>query len=233
MKWSVPRFHVATIAVLTTVIGVPTLVSAEPFVSLYGGAAMPQPATVTTTVDQSSGLFSSGRQFTGSRQADFSSSFTVGGRIGYWIDRAPWFGIAFDLSYFPAHASVAQIDVIPFSFLVMSRVPLLTSEQFPKGRVRPYAGVGPSFVLANASTDFSPAVPPVDETSKSVGLDVRAGLDWLFTPHLSLFAEYRFFYTKVKADSSCEFICFAPFTTSTITTTLEVHTVSAGLSYHF
>jgi len=37
------------------------------------------------------------------------------------------------------------------------------------GQVRPCARIGPSFVLAHASTDFSPTVPPADATSKNRG----------------------------------------------------------------
>ena len=155
--------------------------SAEPFVSLYGGAAFPQDSTVRTTVQQtqfSCSLLCFGRTFTDSRRVSYDSSFTVGGRMGYWFDRAPWFGVAFDVSYFSARASVVDVDVIPVSVLFMYRVPLLTSEAYPKGRIRPYAGVGPSFVFALASTDFRPTVPPLDgELSKTVGLDVRGGLD--------------------------------------------------------
>jgi opacity protein-like surface antigen len=193
---------------------------------------MPQPTTVTTTVKQSA-LFSRSLQFTGSRQADFSSSFTVGGRAGYWFEQIPGLGLAFDVSYFYARASAVQIDVFPMSILAMYRVPLLTSEEYPRGRVRPYAGIGPSFVLANASTDFSLTVPSADATSKTVGLDLRAGLDWLLTPELSLFAEYRYLYTKMKAETDCGFNFFGPCTTNTITATLETHTVLAGVTYHF
>lgn len=158
----------------------------------------------------------------------------MGGRGGYWFDQVPGLGLAFDVSYFPLRASAVQIDVIPMSILVMYRMPLLTSEEYPKGQVHPYAGIGPSFVLANASTDFSPTVPSADATSKTVGLDVRAGLDWLFSPHLSLFVEYRYLYTKMKAETECQGFCGVESQTSnTITATLEAHIVSAGLSYHF
>jgi hypothetical protein len=229
---SVVGLSSVAVGVLASVIGLPTLVSAEPFLSLYGGAAMPQPTTVTTTVEQPFGFFSS-RHFSGSRQVDFSSSFTVGGRGGYWFNQVPGLGLAFDVSYFPLRASAVQIDVIPMSILVMYRVPLLTSAEYPNGQVHPYAGIGPSFVFAHASTDFSPTVPSADATSKTVGLDVRAGLDWLLTPELSLFAEYRYLYTKMKAETECETFCFEPQTINTITATLEAHIVSAGLSYHF
>jgi len=119
------------VGILATVIGVPTLVSAEGVLSLYGGLAMPQPTTVTTTVNQSSGLFSSVHRFTGSRQADFSSSFIVGGRVGNWFERVPELGLAVDVSYFPTRASAVHIDVIPMSILAMYRVPLLTSAEYP------------------------------------------------------------------------------------------------------
>lgn len=219
---------------LAILYGLPMVSSAEPIVSLYGGAAFPQDSTVQTTVQQtqsSCSLFCFGRTFTDSRRVSYDSSFTVGGRVGYWFDRALGFGVAFDVSYFPARASTVDIDVIPISVLFMYRVPLLTSEAYPKGRVRPYAGVGPSFVFAVASTDFRPTVSPVDgELSKTVGLDVRAGVDWMFAPKLALFTEYRFLNVSVET-GRCESICFPPF--NSIGTRLHTHTISAGLAYHF
>jgi len=68
--------------------GLPTLAQVKAFLSRHGSAAMPQPTTVTTTLNQSSGLFSEHR-FTGSRYVDFSSSFTVSGRVGYWFEQVP------------------------------------------------------------------------------------------------------------------------------------------------
>jgi len=225
---------VLTIA-LVIVYGLPLVGRAEPVVSLYGGAAFPQSSTVTATVQRTPCFFCSTSTATGSRRVTFDSSPTIGGRVGYWVDRLPWFGVALDISYFGARTSAmgsnAQFEVIPFSFLAMVRVPLFTSEPYPRGRMRPYAAVGPSVVLARASTDFGPSVPPVGkEWGKGVGLDIRAGLDWMFTPHLALFTEYRFFYTHIKAES-CTSFCFG--SNDTITATLQTHMISAGLAYHF
>jgi hypothetical protein len=190
-----PWRSLLVVVALTTVYGLPTVTSAEPFVSVYGGVAFPQNSTVQTTAQQLDSpcfLFCWGRTFTDSRRVTYDRSFTVGGRMGYWFDPAPWFGAAVDISYFPARASAVNIDVIPISMLLMFRAPLFTSEAYPKGRIRPYAGVGPSFVFSIASTDFSPTVPAVErELSKTVGLDARAGLDWMFAPRVALFAEYR------------------------------------------
>jgi opacity protein-like surface antigen len=224
-----------TTVVLAIVYGLPTAGLAELFAGLYGGAAFPQASTVTTTVTR---RLSGDLILAASDRVNFDSSFTVGGRVGYWFDPVPWFGVAFDISYFPARASArgssVNIDVIPFSPLAMVRLPLLTSEVYPRGRMRPYAAVGPSFVFAHASENLGPAAPPVEDSSnKSVGLDVRAGLDWLFTPRLALFAEYRFFSTRVNTKDECGFICFGDDPITHITTTLRTHTVSAGLAYHF
>jgi len=220
---------------LAIMYGLPMSSRAEPVVSLYGGAAFPQSATVSTTVQRTPCFFCGTSTVTGSRRVSFDSSPAIGGRVGYWVDPIPWLGVAFDISYFGARTSAmganAQIDVIPISFLAMARVPLFTSEAYPRGRVRPYAAVGPSVVLAPASTDFGPSVPSVGkEWGKGVGLDIRAGFDWMFTTHLALFTEYRFFYTHIKAES-CTSFCFG--SNDTITATIQTHMISAGLAYHF
>jgi len=155
--------------------------------------------------------------------------------VGYWFNPVPWFGVAVDLSYFGARTSHkdanAQFEVIPLSFLAMVRAPLFTSEAYPRGRLRPYAALGPSFVIALASTDFGEAVPSVgQEWSTNAGLDIRAGLDWMVLPHLALFAEYRFFYTHIKAES-CSSLCFG--SNDTITSSFQTHMMSAGLALYF
>jgi opacity protein-like surface antigen len=142
------------------------------------------------------------------------------------------------MSYFSASAarkdSNAQFDVIPFSFLAMLRVPLFTSETYPRGRMRPYGAMGPSFILTQASAGFDPTAPSVGkEWSKTVGLDVRAGLDWMFTPHLAVFTEYRFVFTHIKAESCNTSGSFCLGSNDTITSTLQTHMVSVGLAYYF
>jgi hypothetical protein len=236
MKPAAPTLPFVIAVALALVYGLPTVSLAEPVVSFYGGAAFPQSSTITTTVQSTPCfLFCSTSTFTDSRRIPFNTSPTIGGRVGYWIDPAPWFGVAFDTSFFVARASegfrLAEIEVIPLSFLAMARVPLFTSETYPRGRMRPYAAVGPSLVLAHAQTNFSQSVHSAGkEWGKGAGLDIRAGLDWMFTPHLALFTEYRFFYTHIKAER-CGSLCFG--NNDTTTATLQSHMVAAGLAYHF
>ena len=235
MRPAAPKLPFVLTVTLVIVYGLPTIGLAEGVVSLYGGVAVPQSSTITTAVQSTPCFICPTSTFTGSRRVTFDASPTIGGRVGYWIDRAPWFGVAFDTSFFVARASegfqLAEIEVIPFSFLAMARAPLFTSESYPRGRMRPYAAVGPSLVLAHAQTNFSPSVhSDGKQWGKGAGLDIRAGLDWMFTPHLALFTEYRFFYTHMKAES-CDSLCFG--SNNTVTATLQSHMISAGLAYHF
>jgi opacity protein-like surface antigen len=71
-----------------------------------------------------------------------------------------------------------------FNFLAIGKIPLVKGEKFPKGRLFPYGGVGPSLVLTNFS----------NTSSFDVGVVVEAGVRFMFTPHLSGDLAYRFYY---------------------------------------
>jgi opacity protein-like surface antigen len=130
---------------------------------------------------------------------DLDSSFTMGGRIGYWFEKLPWLGVSLDLSYFKAEGERAEFDVVPLSLLFMLRLPLFKSENFPKGKLQPYAGVGPGYFFTDSRVNFRPALEDsVSGSDGEIGLDVRAGLAWQFHKRWAIFGEYR--YTDVKID---------------------------------
>jgi opacity protein-like surface antigen len=126
-----------------------------------------------------------------------SSSFTGGGRIGYYFEGIPWLGVAFDASAFKAEEDVT---VVPLSPLVMLRWPLLTSQELPKGQLQPYLGIGPGIFISRATA--SAVGGTVSDTTVDVGLDVRAGLSWQFVKNLALFGEYRFSYVRPDFDGN-------------------------------
>jgi hypothetical protein len=130
---------------------------------------------------------------------DFDPSIAVGGRVGFWIpsvndigrliDGYSFLGIAADVSYFAADqddSGSPDIYVVPISFLALLRLPLAKSDEFPHGRVQPYAGLGPSLFMSNFD------IGPFEDTSADIGLDGRAGFRFHITPLIALFAEYRF-----------------------------------------
>ncbi len=136
---------------------------------------------------------------------ELKSGVSLGIRGGYWLDSVPWLGFAFDLSYFDPDEDVSvlpvKLDVFPVSGLLMLRYPLLKSAAYPRGRLQPYAGVGPSLVVTTAKIKFKKAGAPdnFSDTRVNLGLDVRGGANFHFTGpdwpgSLAIFLEYRFTY---------------------------------------
>lgn len=148
------------------------------------------------------------------KDVKFKNSFTFGGRAGYWFEAAPYFGLAVDVSHFHADIGkqtavvcsggpcvppipVAHLDfaVTGISWDVMLRLPLWTSQEFPKGRLQPYLSVGPTIFLSRAKGPIDSAQIPTSshaETDTAVGVQAGAGLAWQFLPNWALVAEYRF-----------------------------------------
>jgi hypothetical protein len=170
---------------LGLLVGLARPASAEWFLDAYGGASITADADVTvrngTTVDD---------------KVKFDTEAMGGGRLGYWLEGLPWLGVAGDVSYFaPAgqgDTAETRLEVVPMSPLVMFRLPLLGSADFPKGRLQPYVGGGPGFFLTSVKVD----VPGLGEQSTDwqfeVGADARAGITFMITPAFGTFVEGRY-----------------------------------------
>jgi hypothetical protein len=85
--------------------------------------------------------------------------------------------------------------------MVMARLPLLESAEFPTGQLQPYIGAGPGIFLHQRKVDFQSGDRIRNETV-DVDADVRAGVAWRFTPLFGIFAEYRFNYFSESADGN-------------------------------
>ena len=208
-------------------------VSGEPFLDLYGGVAQTESARVTASHRDCDDFFFfafCGPETKATRDVGFDPSATYGIRGGYWFERVPWVGLAGDLSYFEAKGNDARFQIIPFSLLVMFRLPLLTTDEIPKGRLQPYVGLGPSFIYQKAMVDVRPEVEKkVGIDSVEVGLDVRAGLTWQFHRRVGVFAEYRFTHVSISADDEGDFSV----RTERVDATLNTHHFLAGVSIRF
>lgn len=175
------KFLFIVVLVVLSCLGASTLpASAEWVTDLYSGAALTQHEHATIQVEGVSV----------SEKLNFDSSFTLGARVAYWFESTPWLGLALDASVFNPDA---DLTVFPISALLMLRWPLLTSVEFPKGRLQPYAGIGPGLFISSIKVDLLPEVPAqFSDTSIDLGLDGRAGIAWLFAKNTAVFAEYRF-----------------------------------------
>ena len=70
-------------------------------------------------------------------------------------------------------------DVTSVSFDTMLRLPLLTNEEFPTGRLQPYITLGPGVYFSHFDTD--PAAP-LGKYDTNAGVKVGVGSTWMLNP---------------------------------------------------
>jgi opacity protein-like surface antigen len=206
----------------------PALIRAEWLADLYLGAAITDDSEVK--VDR---YFS--RQ-SASERTSYDTSFTFGGRIGYWLDVFHYLGFAADLSYFQTDSEKVDFEIVPFSILFMLRWPLLISDDYPHGKIQPYLGGGPSIIYYDMTVDFRPTVSEkVSDWSLENGWDFRAGLLWQFHRNFGIFGEYRYTHYEINyKDETEEWILgYEPRTRLKVETTLDTHHFLTGISFRF
>lgn len=206
----------------------PTIIRAEWLADIYLGAAITDVSEVKVET-----YFP---RESASERTSYDTSFTFGGRIGYWLDFFHYLGFAADLAYFQADSKKVDFSIVPFSTLFMFRWPLLTSEDYPHGKIQPYLGGGPSIIYYDMSVDFRPAVSEkVSDWGFENGWDFRAGLLWQFHRNLSIFGEYRYTHYEINyKDKTEEWILgFEPRTRLKVETTLDTHHFLTGISFRF
>jgi opacity protein-like surface antigen len=171
-----------------------------------------------------------------SERTGYDTSFTFGYRFGYWLDFFHYLGVAADLSYFQAESEKVDFSIVPLSILLMLRWPLLTSAEYPHGKIQPYLGGGPSLIYYDMTVDLRPTVSEkVSDWSFEDGWDFRAGLLWQFHRNFGIFGEYRYTHYKIKyKDETNEWILgFEPRTRLKVETTLDTHHFLTGIAFRF
>lgn len=121
----------------------------------------------------------------------------------------------------------------------MLRYPLVTNEEFPKGKLQPYVGIGPSFFYSHSTMDFGPPLSQATHGNffSDIGLDMRAGTSWQFHRAVAAFFEYRFTHVKLsyKEERCIGLSCVGDdpvrVTEHTIGTTLNTHHVLMGIRF--
>lgn len=165
------------------------------------------------------------------RRVDLERTEVFGVRAGYWLDPIPWLGFAGDLSYFKTEGTNSRFTVVPLSLLLMLRLPLLATEEIPRGRLQPYVALGPSVFLAESFVDFRPQLSGrATDSSIDIGFDARSGVAWQFHRRLAVFGEYRFTHLSISGKDAESFLGGDR---TGVDTTLNVHHVLVGVSIRF
>jgi hypothetical protein len=196
---------------------------AELFGDLYLGSAVTEDADVSRS-DPGSSI---------TQQEDFGSSFTLGLRVGCWLEGKPWLGFSVDYSDYAVTILNRDIFVSPLSGLVMLRICGLKSADFPNGRFHPYFALGPGIFYSVEKESYAP--PPFgprvtagnQDASINLGLDLRLGLSWGIRENLAVFGEYR--HTRVEP----EFGGHSFGENVQVETELRTNHWVAGISFHF
>jgi opacity protein-like surface antigen len=90
------------------------------------------------------------------------------------------------------------------------------------GRLQPYVGVGPGFVVVFSKT----------EDTEKPSLEVSAGLRYMLLKNVSTFVEYQF--SRVfQTDFQSEILACGKLRSGSIESNWDSHKVVAGVSYHF
>jgi len=164
---------------------------------------------------------------------------TGGIKLGYFLDSCPYIGVEAEgsignqsqpsqtVSLSPPVGGTATARATSQSLLVwtmalhlVGRYGFLPDQEVPFGRLQPYVGIGPGLVVLYAEAD----------SAKNFGLELEAGLRYMFTKNLGGFVEYKFSKQwAVELESQPLFTIPA----STATFDFARHQVVAGLAYHF
>lgn len=174
------------------------VVRGEPFLDLYGGWSKAR-GTAVSASQRTCFLVGCTTTITTTQSLTFRSGVAAGARGGYWFERAAWFSVAGDFSYFRTASAPVRLDTLSFAATPMLRLPLWSTPDRPQGHLQPYVGVGPTLVSHLLSADFQPDWPiELGGWSIGVGWTARGGLAVPISEHIALFGEWRFTQDRVR-----------------------------------
>jgi opacity protein-like surface antigen len=198
----------------------PAVVTAEPYVVAYVGAAVPEERDLRTEFELNGVPVVNGR----ARDLSFDSSVVFGGKAGYFFERdlvGGNVGAELDVYHFepdlPAQTArfsgmvagfngdvrmrlqSADIDVTAVTVNLLYRFRLLSESRYPRGRFQPYLGVGAGAFIGRLATTTSPfdVNKDISDTDVRPGVQALGGARFFLTRNIALFAEYKF----VQADA--------------------------------
>lgn len=215
------------ILILCSLTLTPCVAKAGKSVDLYLGGSFGRDEELTYSA--------SGKRET--REVDFNSSFTMGYRLGYWLESLPGVGLSLEASYFTQNTDNADLRIIPISALMIFQIPLSKMCDYSKEGFISYLGAGPGIFFSNIKYEVANSSVPAllgkaisgkySDHASNIGLDIRAGVAKMYFKNIRLFCEYR--YTYVNPDFEVNVLG----ETVKTETRLNTHHLLFGFSYLF
>ncbi len=173
----------------------------------------------------------------------FATSLAGGLKFGYFTHAIPYLGLEVESGVNNSYVNRRTLSMnraiqgynvgaVPNDFWInwttalhiVGRYGFFKDDQVPFGRLQPYVGIGPCFVVLYEEVD----------SAKNFGLDVMAGLRYMFTKHISAFLEYKFNYQwAVEIEDHPFYLPNGTMCRNMATLDFATHRVVLGMAYHW
>ena len=173
----------------------------------------------------------------------FNNSFVGGVKLGYFTHTIPYLGWEVESMANNSYVNRRTLSTnrpiqgfnqaaVPNDFWVnwttglhlVGRYGFFPDKEVPFGRLQPYVGIGPAFTVLYEEVD----------SAKNFGLDVMAGMRYMFTKHISAFVEYKFNRQwAVEIDAHPFYLPNGTEGRGVATLDFDSHKVVAGVAYHW
>ncbi len=210
----------STAAILLATVAYASPAVAEPFFDLYTGKSFTANSDVRVTQDALGNDYVF--HDVSFDDKSFSAPPWYGLRAGYFFETYPWLGVALEFFHFKMIADTAEtkpltgtrngapvdttarMDSVVQQFQIthgvnylaldgLVRYPFLEDpDEFPRGRVQLYGGVGVGPVIAHAENRIDDVRNDEGYEVAGAGLQLFVGVRALLTKYFGVFAEYKF-----------------------------------------
>ena len=173
----------------------------------------------------------------------FNNSLTGGLKLGYFFHSVPYLGWEVESSFNNSYVNRRTLSVnrpiqgmsqaaVPNDFWInwttalhlVGRYGFLPDKEVPFGRLQPYVGIGPAFIILYEEVD----------SAKNFGIDVMAGVRYMFTKNIGAFVEYKFNYQwDVEIESHPFYLPDGTVGRGTTNLDFDCHKVVMGVAYHW
>ena len=173
----------------------------------------------------------------------FNTSLTGGVKLGYFFHSIPYLGLEVESSVNNSYVNRRSLSTsrpiqgasqvaVPNDFWInwttalhiVGRYGFLPDQEVPFGRLQPYVGIGPAVIVLYEEVD----------SAKNFGIDVMAGVRYMFTKHICAFVEYKYNHQwDVEIESHPFYLPNGAEGRGTAHLDFDCHKVVMGMAYHW
>lgn len=180
--------------------------------------------------------------FTKTSKVDYDPGVVGGLKLGYFCHKFPYLGCEFEGNFTRNEVKSGSLSLSPpvggqtsgvinskefhimtWSFHLLGRYGFLPDKEVPFGRVQPYVGIGPGWVVIWSDTD----------SGKNLSLEALAGVRYMLLKNLSTFVEYKYSRQWQVELESQEIIHANGFQRGTSKFDFSSHKIVVGIAFHF